>query len=404
MVYFVADATASWSTVRRCFIDCAVDDPFLDLPYADLASVELRAPEKEHRYCVGHGYRVKQPEMAYKAQWLTSNASYRITDIASIRGQVIVSEAFKALVECFEPNVHQFIPVDIYGKPEDEPYARHYFMNVCNRTDSTDALSMERHGWFWKSDYAGGRSHWLYKGEGKRPPIVFNLDQIAKRHLWVDTYLTPFTNFYASDAFVAAARSEAMTGLMIAQHQTAGFPEQPGDVYCYSPPTKKNAGASQSIASDTTATSNGSSHSASRASAQLGVNEWIAELRELYRLIQIFPFYQHKTRSELCKQLTALVKLDLSDAEIDWRTPKSHFEQLIRKVAESRAAPSINGALDPAHVNELHDRWVALAREKNFDLGPRPTSLFAINLAYALKFGGHVVQDRWVRVKPYQSA
>ena len=205
--------------MQRRFLDCAVDDPLAALPYADAAAVELRAPEKEHVYSLGHGYPVELPEAAYKAQWLAQAREHELPDIASIRGEIIVSERFKALAERLEPGAHQFILIDISRGPSEQPYARYYGLNVCNRIDSTDASAMEREGWYWRPDYAGGRSHWRKRGEGPRLPIVFNRKQIAARHLWVDTYLAPYSNFFASNAFVDATRSEGLTGLLLTQHQ-----------------------------------------------------------------------------------------------------------------------------------------------------------------------------------------
>jgi hypothetical protein len=83
---------------------------------------------------------------------------------------------------------------------------------------------------------------------------------------------------------------------------------------------------------------------------------------------------------------------------------KPSFERLLRQIAEARGAPSIDEALDVVHVNDLHDEWLRTARKKDFDLGTRPTALFELNLAWALKFGGPILRDRWERAKPYQAA
>lgn len=219
MVFYVADTSWSWSNVQRGFLDCAVDDPLASLPYADPTSIELRAPEKEHAHSLGHGYPIELPKSAYKAQWLAKEPEHQLPDIASVRGEIIVSEKFKTLVERLEPGVHQFVPIDISRGPNERPYTRYFALNVYNRIDSTDVASMESEGWFWRPDYTGARSHWRKKGDGPRYPIVFNLNQIAGRHIWVDTYLSPYGNFYASNAFVETARSEGITGLQLVEHK-----------------------------------------------------------------------------------------------------------------------------------------------------------------------------------------
>jgi hypothetical protein len=142
---------------------------------------------------------------------------------------------------------------------------------------------------------------------------------------------------------------------------------------------------------------------------QSDINTAIAELRELYRIARMFPFYRYKARNELADQLTSQLKMccqaqQLPEAGVDWRMRKPTFERFLRQIAEARRAPSVDEALDVLHVNELHEKWLHTAREKDFDLGTRPLSLFELNLAWALKFGGPILRDRWEHAKPYQAA
>jgi hypothetical protein len=123
----------------------------------------------------------------------------------------------------------------------------------------------------------------------------------------------------------------------------------------------------------------------------------------------MFAFYQYKVRNTLADQLTNQLKgwcasQELPDAGVDWRMQKPDFERFLRQIAEVRGVASVDEALDVLHVNELHDKYLRLAREKNFDLGDRPRSLFELGLAWALKFGGPLVHRRWQRAKPYQAA
>jgi hypothetical protein len=145
------------------------------------------------------------------------------------------------------------------------------------------------------------------------------------------------------------------------------------------------------------------------ASVQVETNEAIAELRELYRLVRMFAFYQYKARNTLADQLTNQLRgwclsQDLPDAGVDGRMQKPDFERLLRQIAEARGVVSVDEALDVLHVNQLHDKWLRLAHQKDYDLGDRPGTLFELGLAWALKFGGPVVQGRWKRAKPYQAA
>ena len=98
---------------------------------------------------------------------------------------------------------------------------------------------------------------------------------------------------------------------------------------------------------------------------QAETSEAIAELRELYRLVRMFPFYQYKARNTLADQLTSQLKgwcqsQDLPDAGVDWRVQKPNFERLLRQIAEARKVASVDEALNVLHVNHLHDKWLRL--------------------------------------------
>jgi len=142
---------------------------------------------------------------------------------------------------------------------------------------------------------------------------------------------------------------------------------------------------------------------------QAETSEAIAELRELYRLLRMFPFYRYKARNTLADQLTNQLKgwcqsQEVPDTGVDWRMRKPNFERFLRRIAEARGVDSVDDALNVLHVNQLHDKWLRVARDKNFDLGTRPTSLFELNLAWALKFGGPVMRNRWESAQPYEAA
>jgi hypothetical protein len=92
------------------------------------------------------------------------------------------------------------------------------------------------------------------------------------------------------------------------------------------------------------------------ASVQVETNEAIAELRELYRLVRMFAFYQYKARDTLGDQLTNQLKgwcvsQDLPDAGVDWRMQKPDFERFLRQIAEARGVASVDEALNVRHVN-----------------------------------------------------
>lgn len=92
----------------------------------------------------------------------------------------------------------------------------------------------------------------------------------------------------------------------------------------------------------------------------------------------------------------------LSAQGVGWRMRKSDFEKFLRQWVQVRKPDSVEDALDTRHVDSLHERWLKSAREQNFQFDSAPLSLFALNLAWALKFGGPVVQDRWEQAAPYR--
>jgi hypothetical protein len=145
---------------------------------------------------------------------------------------------------------------------------------------------------------------------------------------------------------------------------------------------------------------------------QSEINRTIAELRELYRLVRMFPFYRFRSRNRLGDLLTNLLQVwcqsqKLPAVDLDWRMSKPDFERVLRQIAEARRVASVDDALDVSHVNELHDRWLREAREKDFALGTDTAvlmSAFEVHLVWALRFGGPTVQDRWAHAQPYQAA
>jgi hypothetical protein len=142
---------------------------------------------------------------------------------------------------------------------------------------------------------------------------------------------------------------------------------------------------------------------------QREINQAIAELREMYRLMRLFPFYRYKARNTLGDMLNSLLKAwchsqGLPDADVHWGMRRPDFERFLRRIAGSRGVLSVEDALDVLHVNRLHDAWLRVARERDFDLGSRPKSLFELNLAWALKTGGAFVRVRWEHATPYRAA
>lgn len=141
-------------------------------------------------------------------------------------------------------------------------------------------------------------------------------------------------------------------------------------------------------------------------------DDWIrivAETREIHRLLHAFPFYRRTSRARLAAVWEGSLGMSCSAAgldpspEISWRMSGDELTAILRRVLEGKGVPDVADALDPAHTDALHAREVAAAKGADFAFAPG-FSLFALNLAYAIKAGGPLVEDRWVHAKPYARA
>jgi hypothetical protein len=140
-----------------------------------------------------------------------------------------ISERAKALIERFEPEVHQFIPVD-YLRSDEKLLEKRWFLVVCHRIDSTDhdltTFAMIEHrnddGSLWNKHW---RSVYALVANGqfeKIPPhlsrdteskLVFGNKKIGSRKLWMDMYLLSRKGPFMSDDLADAIVSAGLTGI-----------------------------------------------------------------------------------------------------------------------------------------------------------------------------------------------
>lgn len=215
MAYFVVALCPYSDVVYPKFLDDRRKEPFNDVKLvADPDTLELNVIERERiAKGVGHmgrGYPVQPDFVPRKILWAGRRKKMPEAILTSF---LAVSERFRDLVEQYEPNVHQLIPVDVYTTKDGEPVARYYWLNVCNRIDSVDE---NRSNFFWKPDYLGGRGIWRYPDAGE-PKLVFSRSKIANRHLWYDPFL--MNGIYCSSAFGDAARAKDFLGLSLSAYE-----------------------------------------------------------------------------------------------------------------------------------------------------------------------------------------
>lgn len=123
-----------------------------------------------------------------------------LVDAEAFYGQLLVSDAFKEIVEELEPGVHQFFPMELYVG--DEFQRTDYFFNICNRLDTMDrelSFPINARGFFrpmGRDDYR----------------LVFSKEKIGNHHAWRDKFV-PGGATYFSNTLAQRLKEAGITGL-----------------------------------------------------------------------------------------------------------------------------------------------------------------------------------------------
>ncbi len=119
-------------------------------------------------------------------------------------GKWMVSDKFRALVEQFEPEAHQFFPVEVFDK-KDQPVGNSWLFNICYRLDTVDRERSELGETVSPRTGKVGLYSFDYNST-----LALNKHAIRGKHLWRDKWLTRAT--LLSDAFVVAMKAQGITG------------------------------------------------------------------------------------------------------------------------------------------------------------------------------------------------
>lgn len=216
MAYFVTALSPYSDVVYPRFLDDARKEPFNDVKLiADPDSVELNVVERENlergRTGMGYGYPVDPNGAPKKMLW---SGRRKPLPEAIMSSFLAVSGRFRNLVEQYEPDIHQFVPVEIYQRKDTDPVATFYCLNVCNRLDSLDK---EKTTHARKLDYLGA-GFWSSVGIPDAK-IVISRDQTQGCHLWYDPYL--MGGVYCSESFGRAALDAGFLGLSVTPREDA---------------------------------------------------------------------------------------------------------------------------------------------------------------------------------------
>jgi hypothetical protein len=139
----------------------------------------------------------------------------RYPNVMPIYGQLGVCDAFRDIVEEFEPGVHEFFPIEICEKPDGPAVVRYHILNICNRLQSVvfdDAVIVRETG------LPGDRARvWALGTPGRK--LSFHKAAITGKHLWRDSGALVWK--FMSDELAAALDRHRFTGWVKREHLAA---------------------------------------------------------------------------------------------------------------------------------------------------------------------------------------
>ena len=159
------------------------------------------------------GFRVKAETLPKKMRYDDARPPL---DFDATEALQFVSPRAKALIERFEPGVHQFEPIE-YVRSDGTHVADMFVFIVCRRLDTmdrahTNMILYDNLRWLPAKSVRRYDPNLVPPGTDLEAPAraVFNLGQIGDAGIWRDTHITP--TIYASDAIVDAIKAEGLTG------------------------------------------------------------------------------------------------------------------------------------------------------------------------------------------------
>ena len=148
------------------------------------------------------------------SQMTATKAIKKIPDIFNRGGgSKVVTQKFRDIVESFEPNVHQFFPVDLVTKAKKHIETIYIFI-VCNRIDSVHPDKNEN--WIFREEYCrwvrrskdrslsvDERKFWKEHDPG-RGRLILHRAKIGQRHVWVEKHISGQVNRFYSNQLAGA--------------------------------------------------------------------------------------------------------------------------------------------------------------------------------------------------------
>ncbi|KJZ20378.1 imm11 family protein [Loktanella sp. S4079] len=134
-----------------------------------------------------------------------------LLDVETFDGaNLLVSQAFKDLLEELEPDVHQFWPMEIYIKGE--MVGLRYWFIACHRIAALSkehcSPKLDKYGYWEASKF----------GHTENDRVVFSRDSIGDRHAWVDKM---YGDRLFSDEFGDRLKKLNLTGVELSKIEEA---------------------------------------------------------------------------------------------------------------------------------------------------------------------------------------
>jgi hypothetical protein len=213
MVWFLSCSNAYSESIGTPIVNDPRSAPLQSMAYAEPDEVSWKAKGK-NVVQMKQGYRV-DPQTAPKAIKWESNR-FPLPEIISNQQVLAVCDRFHLLVEQFEPDVHQFIPVDVYVEGQDGPVATYYWFVVCKRLDSVDG---DHSSFKWELDYTGEDGFWS-DFELNNAKLVFSESKSKGHHIWMDPHVLVLNSPFCSADFGKAALAGNFSGLSVTPRDT----------------------------------------------------------------------------------------------------------------------------------------------------------------------------------------
>jgi hypothetical protein len=131
----------------------------------------------------------------------------KLCDVFPMAGVTCVSARFKEIVESFEPDVHQFFPVELRRKDDTKYEEKYFILNACQMFDAV--LMRHTEGARWRKEEAGALAANPPKMYFAEDGAVISTRKVAGRHLWRPQFMTGTGgNLFVSSQIASAIKTE----------------------------------------------------------------------------------------------------------------------------------------------------------------------------------------------------